>query len=186
MIKKIFFIICLLILLVSLALFSRNSSIAEQIKERPSLSSFCPFCNQDVLQYQAFYESKSVVALFQCRPVLEGHSLIIPKRHVERFEDLNSQELIEMGECIRRVHLAFKDVYLKDDYLLVLQNGKNGGQTVPHAHFHMIPRGSEFTSVIKAKLWLSFLSEVVGLSDPIAPAEMFKHSDALREALNNQ
>lgn len=186
LVKKIFTIIAILGLLASLALSSRNSSMAEQISKSSRRNHFCPFCNEEIVHYQGFYESKNVMALFQCRPVLEGHSLIIPKRHVERFEDLTPQELIEIGECIRKVHLAFKDVYHKDDYILVLQNGKNGGQTVPHAHFHMIPRGSELTSMIKAKLWLSFLTDVIGMSDPIKPAEMFKNTSALQKALSEQ
>jgi histidine triad (HIT) family protein len=186
LIKKLSTLLCIFVLLGSLALFSRNSSMAERINRSSLQHHSCPFCNEENVHYQGFYESKNVIALFNYRPVLEGHSLIIPKRHVEKFEDLTSQELIEIGECIRKTHLAFKDVYHKDDYLLVLQNGKNGGQTVPHVHFHMIPRGSELTSLIKAKLWLSFLTDVTGLSEPIKPAEMFKNTSALQKAIREQ
>ena len=52
----------------------------------------CPFCDPSIIQRQAFYEDDFVVALCTHKPIMSGHCLIIPKRHVERFELTSDEE----------------------------------------------------------------------------------------------
>lgn len=67
---------------------------------------------------------------------------MIPKRHVERFEDLTEAESIEMTLFIQKLHKAVSKVQGSDDYLLLQKNGKSIGQSVPHVHIHYIPKKS--------------------------------------------
>lgn len=99
----------------------------------------CAFCRQEVLDAQTFYEGKGVLGLLTHKPALNGHVLIIPKRHVERFEDLTPQELIEMSKAIKKIDCAVRDVFGYKDYLLIQKNGHEAGQSVPHVHFHYLP-----------------------------------------------
>ena len=98
----------------------------------------CAFCNPDVLACQEFFTAESVRALIDYHPISEGHSLIIPKRHVGCFEDLTDNEWKEIREVILRVHRAASSVFGEADYLLLQKNGKGVGQTVPHVHFHYV------------------------------------------------
>jgi len=181
--KKFILFTCLFLCLSGIALFFYKTTLREQANKISASHAACPFCNPDLVKYQGFYESSHVLGLFNYRPVLEGHVLILPKRHVERLEDLTTEEFIEIKEAITKIHTAAKNVYGKNDYLLIIQNGKDAGQTVPHVHFHLIPRGHELTLVIKAKLWLSFLTDIIGLHDPISAQEMFKNTDALKRVI---
>jgi histidine triad (HIT) family protein len=143
----------------------------------------CPFCQQNVIKRQQFFEGEKVRVLYNYQPLLEGHSLIIPKRHVDKFEDLSDRELLEMKSTIQKVHQAFLSVYGKEGYVLVLQNGKTGGQTVPHVHFHMLPRGKEKYYLTKFKIWLTFLSGAVQLRKPISDEEINSQTRRLQETM---
>lgn len=98
----------------------------------------CSFCNPDVIGRQQFYESEHVQALIDYHPISEGHCLIIPKRHVERFEDLTDREWVDVRALILRVHSAVSSVFGEADYLILQKNGKGVGQSVPHVHFHYV------------------------------------------------
>lgn len=113
------------------------------------ISSHCPFCDHSVLNSQQFYEEDLVVALYTHKPVLPGHSLIIPKRHVERFEELTGNEILQIGQVVQKVNQAAEKVFGTSSYLLLQKNGKEVGQSVPHIHFHYIPRKKDDDSIIK-------------------------------------
>ncbi len=58
---------------------------------------YCAFCDDEVLNYQKFYEDDLVLALYTHKPIMPGHCLIIPQRHVKRFEDLSDEEMTRVG-----------------------------------------------------------------------------------------
>jgi diadenosine tetraphosphate (Ap4A) HIT family hydrolase len=62
----------------------------------------CAFCNPAILDYQQFYEDDLVIALYTHKPVMPGHCLIIPKRHVERFEMLSDEESLQIFRVIKK------------------------------------------------------------------------------------
>lgn len=74
-------------------------------------------------------------------PVVGGHALLIPYRHVERMEDLTREE----WEELRYIFLSTKHIiegrFLGiEGYTLGINDGPVAGQTVKHVHLHMIPR----------------------------------------------
>lgn len=99
----------------------------------------CAFCEGAVLDRQTFFQGERVLGILTHKPVAPGHVLIIPKRHVERFEDLTSEEVQEIGTCIRKVDQTVRNIFGHKDYLLLQKNGKRAGQSVPHVHFHYLP-----------------------------------------------
>lgn len=109
----------------------------------------CAFCNKEVLEQQAFYEDDLVLALYTHKPVLPPHFLVIPKRHVNRFEMLSDDEISQMGKIIKKVHKAASSVFGTSSYLLLQKNGSEVGQTVPHVHFHYIAREEGDDSALK-------------------------------------
>lgn len=100
----------------------------------------CPFCKENILKNQAFYESEHVLGILTHKPAVEGHVLVIPKRHVERLEQLSDVEWSEILKAIRKIDLAEKKLWGNEAYLLLQKNGKAAGQSVSHVHFHYLPR----------------------------------------------
>ncbi len=107
----------------------------------------CPFCNPTIIANQKFYEDDLVVALYTHKPIFPGHCLVIPKRHVERFDMLTDEEMIHIHQVIRKVHQAASKAFGTTAYLLIQKNGYEVGQTVPHLHFHYIPRQAGNSSI---------------------------------------
>lgn len=144
-------------------------------------SNDCAFCNEKILNNQKFYEDDLVMALYTHKPMLPGHSLIIPKRHIERFEMLSDEEFTRIGQVIKKVNSAVQKVFGTSAYLLLQKNGKEVGQTVPHVHFHYIPRQAGEDSTIK------FMTQmyISNLLNPLDPEEMYsiveKMSSAMQE-----
>lgn len=99
----------------------------------------CAFCTQEVLERQVFYRENGALALLTHKPAVPGHVLIIPERHVERFEDLTSEELMAIGDAIKKVDAVVRKTFGNVDYLLLQKNGRGAGQSVPHVHFHYLP-----------------------------------------------
>lgn len=69
-------------------------------------------------------------------PVSQGHSLIIPKRHVSRFSELTPQENSEIVGLIG----VTQNTMNPDGFNVGFNEGVAAGQTVPHFHIHVIPR----------------------------------------------
>lgn len=98
----------------------------------------CPFCNPD--KERITRESDLAFAMRDGFPVSKGHMLIIPKRHISSFFDLTDDEYKEIrGLLIESKNLL--DLELSPDgYNIGVNDGPAAGQTVPHLHFHLIPR----------------------------------------------
>lgn len=126
---------------------------------------YCAFDDPQVLERQKFYQDDLVLALYTHRPVFPGHCLVIPKRHVERFEGLTEAEVTRIAQVIKRVDQAVRKVYGNTDYLLLQKNGAQAGQSVPHVHFHYIPRKTGFFSFFFNMYWST-------LGEPISKEEM--------------
>jgi histidine triad (HIT) family protein len=101
----------------------------------------CAFCDSEVLNRQVFYRGRVAIGLVTYKPAVRGHVLVIPKRHVLSFHELTGEELSEIQEIVQRVHELEKELYGTSSYLLLQKNGQEAGQSVPHVHFHYLPRG---------------------------------------------
>jgi diadenosine tetraphosphate (Ap4A) HIT family hydrolase len=100
----------------------------------------CPFCNETVLSTQRVYQGASISIILPYKPVTPGHTLIIPNRHVARFEGLNPEEIAEMGALIQKMEPLLSPLFQSGEYLLLQKNGRGVGQSVDHVHVHMIPK----------------------------------------------
>ncbi len=101
---------------------------------------FCKILNNE-LSSSRVLEDEGTVAILDIHPVSEGHTLILPRRHVESFTDLSPDEaaaLIASGQLIaaqlKRTLEGCEGVNLS------LADGASAGQEVPHVHLHIIPR----------------------------------------------
>lgn len=145
-------------------------------------SQYCAFCDPEVIGYQSFYEGELILALCTHKPVLPGHCLIIPKRHVERFEMLTDSEILEIGQVIRKVNQAVMQEFQTISYLLLQKNGQEAGQTVPHVHFHYIPRKEGDDSAISFMLKML----IANLKKPLQSDEMEGNVQKIKHAMQQQ
>lgn len=81
-----------------------------------------------------------MVAFLNILPVQPGHALVIPKQHFETVLDIPESLLARWMIVTQRVARALKDATECPGFQLGQNNGKAGGQEVPHLHMHIIPR----------------------------------------------
>lgn len=98
----------------------------------------CAFCA--VADTAAFMADGRFLALHNIAPVLPGHSLVIPRRHVASLLELDEDELSAMMLFARRTTRLLARVFAGDGFDWTVQDGAAAGQTVPHLHLHVIPR----------------------------------------------
>jgi diadenosine tetraphosphate (Ap4A) HIT family hydrolase len=80
------------------------------------------------------------VAFPDAYPLSEGHTLIIPRRHEPDFFALSTDEQHDMLQLARQVYETLLDSHHPAGFNVGVNVGEAGGQTVGHAHLHLIPR----------------------------------------------
>lgn len=84
-------------------------------------------------------ENDHVIAIDDINPAAPVHVLVIPKTHIENIQMLKDEELNLTGPIHRAIQEAARIKGIADDGYRVISNcGRNGGQTVPHLHYHVI------------------------------------------------
>ncbi|KAJ7078506.1 diadenosine hydrolase [Mycena epipterygia] len=91
---------------------------------------------------QAFFRSSLSYAIVNLKPIVPGHVLVLPTRHVSRLADLSVPELTSLMSAVQQVGSVIERAYGADGLTVACQDGKAAGQTVPHVHFHILPRKS--------------------------------------------
>jgi diadenosine tetraphosphate (Ap4A) HIT family hydrolase len=99
----------------------------------------CIFCDIDHSRIVA--ENELMVALRDAYPVTVGHCLLVPRRHVASPNDLYQPEINAMwalgNEMRTRIRATDQSI---SGFNFGSNDGASAGQTVLHAHFHIIPR----------------------------------------------
>jgi len=101
---------------------------------------FCKIANKEIPS-QIIAESENSIAFMDASPLTKGHSLVIPKNHHEKVQNMPKDENADLFETVRKV-LSRVDK-ITGATLLAVHNGKESGQEIPHVHVHLIPRSSE-------------------------------------------
>ncbi|MEY2474633.1 MAG: histidine triad family protein [Actinomycetota bacterium] len=108
----------------------------------------CPFCQNIDGTYApdrapAVVFEDDLVYIFLTRgPLggLAGHALVCPKRHAPTILDLTQDEAAALGQAVARTARAVHDFVNPHGLLVQQNNGVAAFQTVPHVHFHVIPK----------------------------------------------
>ena len=99
----------------------------------------CVFC-QKVEDKDYLIENETAVSFLDSYPLTEGHTLIIPKRHISEIFNLDSKEYTDIWEIINATNKSLTDTLSPDGFNIGVNVGKEAGQTIDHAHLHLIPR----------------------------------------------
>jgi len=108
------------------------------------------FLNQKDSEVSPFFEKlepkEQVGELASCfafrdkYPVSKGHSLVIPKRIVSNYFDLTFKEQSACWFLVNLVKAELQKEFSPDGFNIGINSGEAAGQTIPHAHIHIIPR----------------------------------------------
>lgn len=98
----------------------------------------CPFCTKKATFY--LLETAHFASIYNISPILPGHSLVVPKRHVESLFLLTEQELAEFMYLGRSTARLLALIYKTDAFDWAIQEKEAAGQSVPHLHIHVVPR----------------------------------------------
>ena len=88
------------------------------------------------------YEDDATLAFMDIMPSTEGHTLVIPKESAETIIDLSPDCARALIATTQRVARAVKRAFDCPGLMLVQLNGAAAGQSIPHVHFHVLPRSS--------------------------------------------
>lgn len=100
----------------------------------------CPFCARILSHTGVESANESAVSFQDGYPVVDGHRLVVPRRHLARLEELETSEWQEVFELVREVVRTLAAELGIDGVNVGVNSGEAAGQTVPHAHVHVIPR----------------------------------------------
>lgn len=98
----------------------------------------CVFCSKTEKDF--YLETHDMAAIYNISPIVPGHSLVIPKRHVESLFDLTDTELISFIRLGRKVASLLTAVFNTNAFNMAIQEKAASGQSVPHLHMHVVPR----------------------------------------------
>jgi len=104
----------------------------------------CIFCKiiDGQIPAERVYEDDTAVAILDINPVRPGHTLVLPKEHVQDFDSCEPQLLARLIQSVQSAaHRVMKGMHAEGFNLTVL-NGPAAGQEVFHLHFHVVPRNS--------------------------------------------
>jgi len=107
---------------------------------------FCKIANKNI-KTEFVYEDENVVAFSDIHPIAPVHILIIPKKHIESINDLESREIAaSLLMAARKIAEVFN--ISENGYKFLIRNGRQGGQEVKHLHAHVIG-GCELEEIIR-------------------------------------
>lgn len=99
---------------------------------------FCKIVNGEIPN-NTVHENEHFLAFHDLYPKAPVHILIIPKQHVDCFQDTKPEMMAEMTVFMQET--ARKTGLDIPGYRLITNNGKDGGQEIEHLHFHLLGGG---------------------------------------------
>lgn len=114
--------------------------------EQRATADDCPFCRivrGDDDAAVVLSRAKDWLAFFPDTPATPGHTLVVPKRHVQHYWALDAELASTLAVASLRVGLAIQDALEPEGMNLITSRGQAAEQTVQHVHLHLVPRWRE-------------------------------------------
>lgn len=102
----------------------------------------CLFCRiiEGKIPCAKVYENEHIFAFLDIAPCFEGHCLVIPKKHCSNMLEMDSKLAEHLFDAIKRIVPGIMDTTHATGFNVIQNNFASAGQTVFHAHWHIIPR----------------------------------------------
>ena len=105
----------------------------------------CIFCKivEGKIPSTKIYEDDLTVSFLDIMPANKGHCLVVSKNHAPNLIEMNEKDLNGIMNAAKKIAKAMSLGLGNASYNIVMNNGKDAGQIVNHAHVHIIPRFSK-------------------------------------------
>ncbi|MDP9349301.1 MAG: histidine triad nucleotide-binding protein [Gemmatimonadota bacterium] len=105
------------------------------------MNASCIFCRiaAGEIPSPRVYEDEHLIAIRDIQPAAPVHVLVIPREHLESINDLEERHTGLAGRLLLAVkRVAEQEGVAESGYRTVINTGREGGQTVPHLHVHVL------------------------------------------------
>ena len=140
----------------------------------------CVFCAivEGRIPSHKIYEGERVLAFLDVHPSTPGHTLIIPKVHVTRVEDLEREDAEALFKALHGLVGGIQRAMGAPASTIGINNGRESGQEIPHVHIHVIPRSTEDRG--------SIIQGIANSSVSSDPEEMSRIAERIRASISRQ
>lgn len=98
---------------------------------------FCKFANGEIPVNKVF-ENEDFVIIRDINPQAKNHFLAIPQKHFKYLAEMTEEDGELVGRILKTIPALEDLLELKNGYRLVINQGDDAGQTVPHLHIHIL------------------------------------------------
>jgi diadenosine tetraphosphate (Ap4A) HIT family hydrolase len=98
----------------------------------------CPFCELESSRITA--ASECAIAFEDAFPLTEGHTLVVPRQHLDSIYALPAEAYTDLWAFVAEVRRLLEKELNVNDFNIGVNDGIAAGQTIDHAHIHIIPR----------------------------------------------
>jgi len=101
---------------------------------------FCKIAEEKNITEDYIYENNNFFSVFDISPQIQGHALVISKKHFPTILEIPLEESKELLDCIQKTSKILCEKFGIKDFNVVTNSGKHAGQIIHHVHFHILPR----------------------------------------------
>lgn len=96
------------------------------------------------------HRGKTAFVMMNAYPYNNGHMLISPYRHLDKFENLSDEEILEINALIKKAIGVVRKLIHPHGFNIGVNQGKAAGSSFDHIHFHLLPRWNGDTNFMPA------------------------------------
>ena len=100
----------------------------------------CIFCKIDKgeIPSKKLYEDENMFIIADIDPRAEKHYLMIPHKHYKYLADMTAEDSEVLAKCLKKLPTLAGELGLNNGFRVVINQGDDAGQTVPHLHVHIL------------------------------------------------
>ncbi len=100
----------------------------------------CVFCKimKGEIPSEKLYENDEMFIIRDIEPKAAKHYLMIPKRHYKSISEMTDEDGVAFARSLKKISDLTDKLGLQNGYRLVINQGDDAGQTVPHMHVHIL------------------------------------------------
>ncbi len=98
---------------------------------------FCKFVSGEIPVNKVF-ENDDFIIIRDIEPKAKNHFLAIPKKHFKYLAEMTEADGALLGRILKQIPALSEQLQLSDGYRLVINQGDDAGQSVPHLHIHIL------------------------------------------------
>lgn len=98
---------------------------------------FCKFVSGEI-PVNKVYEDELMIIIRDIEPKAKNHFLLIPKKHFKYISEMKSEDSAHLGACLKKLSELQDLLELENGYRLVINQGDDAVQSVPHLHVHVL------------------------------------------------